>query len=61
MYRAFGEMFRKSATSRYVAVADATAACDELGCVIVIINTSRILLSVKCNGTLKLLHQLVVN
>lgn len=57
MYSVFGETFRKSAISRYVAVADATAACDEFGCVIVIINTSRILLSVECNGTLKLLHQ----
>ncbi len=57
MYRVFEETFRKSATSRYAAIADATAACDEFGCVIVIINTSRILLSVKCNGTLKLLQQ----
>lgn len=37
-------------------MADAIAVGNEFGCNIVIKNTSRILLSVKCNGTLKFYH-----
>lgn len=53
IYKAFGEIFKKSATSWYATVADATAAGDEFGCNIVIKNTFRILLSDKYNGTLQ--------
>lgn len=60
MYKAFGETFRKSATSLYATVAHATAAGDEFGCNIVKRNMFKILLSVKCNGTLKSCHYTLI-
>lgn len=60
IYKVFGETFRNSATSLYASVAHDTAAGDEFGCNIVKRNTFKILLSVKCNGTLKSYHCILI-